>query len=150
MKKILIIVIILLLLGGGGGAAYFFLFMGDGTEEPAEPEELPPPPPPVFLEGMEGLTVPVIRNGQVVKFVMINVAVELTNQEYVPLAQAYIPKLQDQFLRSAHAYFAGMPIERPVNVRAVANRLKKIATETLGTKVVKDVFVEGIFEQKGS
>ncbi|MTI09625.1 hypothetical protein [Curvivirga aplysinae] len=150
MKKILIILIILLLLGGGGGAAYFFLFMGDDADTPPVPEELPPPPPPVFLDGMEGLTIPVIRNGQVVKFILINVAVELTEEQYVPLAQSYIPKLQDQFLRSTHAYFAGMPIEKPVNVRAIANRLKKIAKETLGTKVVKDVFVEGIFERKGS
>lgn len=148
MKKVILILIILLVLGGGGGGTYYYMFMMEPEE--IKPEDLPPPPPPVFLKGMEGLTVPVIRNGQVVKFILINVTIELEDEIYVDLAESYIPKLQDQFLRSAHEYFAGTPIEKPISIRAVTKRLKRIAVKTLGTKVVKDVFIEGVFERKGS
>ncbi len=146
MKKVIIIFIVLLLLGGGGAGGYYYMFM----MEPAEAPPPPPPPPPVFLSGLGGLTVPVIRNGQVVKFILLNVTIELEDQMYTDLATSYIPKIQDQFLRSTHAYFAGTPIEQPINVRAITKRLKRIAIKTLGTKVVKDVFVEGVFERKGS
>jgi len=145
MKKVIIIFIILLLLGGGGGGGYYYMFVMDPG-----PVEVPPPPPPVFMSGLTGLTVPVIRNGQVVKFILINVTIELESEEYRDLATSYIPKLQDQFLRSTHAYFAGTPIEQSINVRAITKRLTKIAKETLGTKVVKEIFIEGVFERKGS
>lgn len=123
MKKlILLLIVLLLLLGAIGGGAYYYFFKRP-TDETAT-EEVVSEPLPEFEE-IDSLSIPVIRNGSVKKFVLLKVAVELTDGDYRTRVQSYMPRLKDAYLRELHGYFATVPVDDPVNVRAVATRLMK-------------------------
>ena len=145
MKKIIIILVVLLLLGGGGGAAYYFLLM-----PPPEGEEVVEEAPlqnALETATLQALSIPVIRQGRVAKYVMIKISLELTpkmSEERILLAE---PRIRDSCLRELHAYFAGIPIDAPINIRTVKKRLLRAVHSVVGKSAVSDVFIQGIYEK---
>jgi len=144
MKKLILIVLVLLLLAGGGGGGYWWFFMR-GADEAAAP---PPPEPAVFVE-MEALTIPVIRGGAVAKYVLLQVALEVEDEEARQDVIDRMPRLKDAFLRDLHAYFASTPLDSPLNVRTVKTRLKRVAGRIVGPEIVREVLIQGAFEKTG-
>jgi flagellar FliL protein len=145
-KLIILLVLLILLLGGAGGGAYWWFFLREGANE-ALPEKAPPPPPPVFVE-MEALTVPVIRGGAVAKYVLLKVTLEVDGQAARADVMDRMPRLKDAFLRDLHAYFASVPLDSPLNVRTVKQRLQRVADKYAGRGVVEDILIQGAYEKK--
>ena len=144
MKKIIIILVILLLLGGGG--AYYYFVMLPAEDE--QIEEVAPLPEALETVSLSALSIPVIRQGGVAKYVMIKVELELmpdVSGEYIQLAE---PRLRDVFLRELHAYFASTPIEAPINIRSVKKRLMRAVRGVVGKDVISDVLIQGVYEKK--
>lgn len=148
MKKlVLLLVVLLVLLGAIGGGAYYYFFSLPEEENTEEEEVVEPLPE---FEEIDSLSIPVIRNGKVKKFVLLKVAVELTDGDYRSRVQSYMPRLKDAYLRELHGYFATVPVDDPVNVRAVTVRLMRASARVLGKGVVKDILVQGVYERKSS
>ncbi|MCR9219585.1 MAG: hypothetical protein NXI21_05100 [Alphaproteobacteria bacterium] len=146
MKKLLIFGLLGLLLLGGGGGAYWWFMLRDAGEEAAEAEP-PPQDPPVFLE-LDSLTIPVIRSGSIVKYVLLKITLEVEDQGARDEVVDRMPRLKDAFLRDLHDYFASIPLDSPVNVRTVKQRLQRVADRQAGPGVVKDVLIQGAFEKR--
>lgn len=146
MKKLLIFGLLGLLLLGGGGGAYWWFMMRDAGEEAAEAEP-PPQDPPVFLE-LDSLTIPVIRSGSIARYVLLKITLEVEDQGARDEVVDRMPRLKDAFLRDLHDYFASIPLDSPVNVRTVKQRLQRVADRQAGPGVVKDVLIQGAFEKK--
>lgn len=149
MKKLIILLLVLLLLlGGAGGGAYYYFFIKpeqDAATRQVEEEALPPPPE--FVE-LDSLSVPVIRNGRVVKFVLLKIAVELADGDYRDIVEENMPRVTDAFLRELHGYFATVPVDDPINVRAITVRLMRASRRVFGRGVITDILVQGVYERK--
>ena len=147
MKKLIIIILILLLLlGGGGGGAYYYLYVLNAPEEPVVQEEALPPPP--EFEEMDSISIPVIRSGRVMKFVLLKTALELGDSDDRDRVERYRPRLKDAYLRELHDYFSTVPVDQPINVRAVTKRLLRASHQVLGRGVVRDILIQGVYEKK--
>lgn len=144
MKKILILLVVLLLIGGGA-AYYFFVMQAPETEEV---EEAPPPAEAMETATLDALSIPVIRQGAVVKYVMVKIVLELhpdMSEEKIKLAE---PRIRDSCLRELHAYFASVPTDSPINIRSVKKRLLRAVRNVVGKNAVSDVFIQGVYEKK--
>ncbi len=149
MKKILLIVIpVLLLFGSAGGAAYYWFFLKDADPEMAEPEPPPPPPDPELVP-MDSLTIPVIRQGTIKKYILLKITLQLADQDGKDLALKVMPRIKDETYRALHAYFAAAPLDEPISIVAMKRRLRKVAEKNLGSENLVDVLIEGIYEKRG-
>lgn len=147
MKKLLLIVLpLLILLGAGGGAAYYMFFMKEETVE-AEPEP-PPPPPDPELVALEPITVPVIRQGSVRKFVLLKITLQLKDQEGKEMAIVAMPRIRDESIRALHSYFASVPLDAPLSIPSIRKRLRRVVTASIGSAPLIKVLIEGIFEKR--
>ncbi len=150
MKKLLLIIIpILLLLGSAGGAAYYWFVLKDATGE-AEVAEPPPPPPDPELVQLDSLTIPVIRNGSVQKYILLKITLQLMDQDGKELALRVMPRIKEETYISLHDYFSAAPLDQPISIVAIKRRLRKIAEKNIGSENLVDVLIEGIYEKRGS
>lgn len=147
MKKIVLIVIPLLLLLGGGGAAYFFLVLKP-AEETAEPEPPPPPTNPVLVE-IDAMTIPVIRQGSVRKYVLVKVTLQVVDRDARQLALTVMPRVKDQMYSALHKYFASIPLDAPISTQTIKRYIAKIARKNLGAENFNRVLIEGVYEKQG-
>lgn len=144
---ILIVLPLLLLLGGGGGAAYYFLMMKP-AEETAEPEPPPPPVDPVLVE-IDAMTIPVIRQGSVRKYVMVKVTFQVADQDARQLTLTVMPRIKDQMYSALHRYFASIPLDAPISTQTIKKFISKIAVKNLGAENFNRVLIEGVYEKQG-
>ena len=148
MKKLILIVLpLLLLLGGGGGAAYYFLVMKP-AEETAEPEPPPPPVDPVLVE-IDAMTIPVIRQGSVRKYVMVKVTFQVIDQDARQLTLTVMPRIKDQIYSALHRYFASIPLDAPISTQTIKKYISIIAEKNLGAENFNRVLIEGVYEKQG-
>ena len=148
MKKLILIVLpLLLLLGGGGGGAYYF-FVLKPAEENAEPEPPPPPPDPVLVE-IDAMTIPVIRQGSVRKYVLVKVTLQVTDQDARQLARTVMPRLKDQMYSALHKYLASLPLDAAISTQTIKKYISKIALKNLGEENFNRVLIEGVYEKQG-
>jgi flagellar FliL protein len=149
MKKLVIILILLLLLGGGlGGGAYWWFFMDGASLVLGDAEPEPEPEIPRIYVEMNALTIPVIRGGAVAKYILLQISLEVPDESAREEVIDRMPRLQDAFLRDLHAYFASIPLDSPLNVRTVKQRLQRIADRKVGAGIVDEVLIQGAFEKK--
>ncbi len=146
MKKILIIVILLLLVGGGGGGAYWWFVLKDagGEEVVEEEEEIDLGPPPIFVE-LPALTVPVIRNGNVARYIILKMSIEVPDSTSEQMVIARTPGLRNAYLRDLHGYFSTIPVTQRLNITPIKKRLAKISQGVLGKGIVKDILITNAF-----
>lgn len=148
MKKLILIVLpLLLLLAGGGGAAYYFLILKP-AEENAEPEPPPPPPDPVLVE-IDAMTIPVIRQGSVRKYVLVKITLQVADQDARQLTRTVMPRLKDEMYSAMHKYFASLPLDAPISTNTIKKYINKIALRNLGPERFKRVLIEGVYEKQG-
>lgn len=150
MKKLFLIIIpVLLLFGSAGGAAYYWFVLKDATEEIAEPEPPPPPPDPELVP-LDSLTIPVIRQGAVQKYILLKITLQVMDQDGKELAIQVMPRINEETFLSLHDYFAAAPLDQPISIVAIKRRLRKIAEKNIGSQNLVDVLIEGIYEKRGS
>ena len=148
MKKLLLFGIpLLLLLGVGGAGAYYFLYLEPGAET-AEPEPPPPPADPILL-AMDPMTIPVIRQGAVRKYVLVKLTLQVSDADARTLAAAVMPRIKDEAYTALHRYFASIPLDAPISTRAIKNRVSKIVLRNIGSEAFQRVLIEGVYEKQG-
>lgn len=157
MKLVIIVVVILGLIGGGVfGTAMFApallppaVLTMLGQEVPPEPEksDITPRPEDTVLIDLEPLQVPLFRNDDVDRFLIIHILVEVRPGEHADLVNKNILRIIDTFITYIHALNA-LDIEPGVNDRAfLKSRLLVKADEILGEGVVVDLLFVNIFER---
>lgn len=148
MKKLILIVLpLLLLLGGGGAGAYYFLVLKP-AEQNAEPEPPPPPPDPVLVE-IDAMTIPVIRQGSVRKYILVKVTLQVLDQDARQLTRTVMPRLKDQMYSAMHKYFASLPLDAPISTNTLKKYISKIARKNIGEENFNRVLIEGVYEKQG-
>ena len=144
MKKIIIIVIILLLLGGGAG--YYFFLMPKDIEK--KPEEIKIEKIEYQTFKLDILSVPIIRQGRVVKYVSIKITLEITPDISIDSLYTVRPRIRDSSLREMHDYFSTVSVDAPINIRTLKKRLLRAINMAIGKGVVANILIQGIYEKK--
>lgn len=145
MKKIIVILLLLIILGGAGGGAYWWFFMRgqDGMEEEVE-EEVDLGPPPIFVE-IPALTVPVIRGGNVMRYIVLKISLEAADASAEQTIIERTPGLRNAYLRDLHGYFSTIPVSERLNVTPVKKRLGRVTKTILGRGLVKEILITNAF-----
>ena len=117
----------------------------------AKVEEVVVMPPDPFFVVMEPLTMHVIRQGGVKKYVSLNITLELRDVESQALAENNKPKLRDVFIDALSQYYANLPsLDDGVRVKAIKSRLIEASASAIGKDRVVDVLIQSVFEQGGA
>ena len=147
MKKwISIALAAFLLVAGSGGAAWYFLFkeeFGETAEAMLAPLTAQEPE----IMEMKALSIPVIRNGELQKYILINVSLELDSADSRVFVYSRMAKLEDAFFRDLHGYFGSVADTSRVNVRLLTVRLKRQAIKVLGKDRLRRVHIIGAYER---
>lgn len=157
MKLVIILVVVLGLAGGGVfGTAKLApdllppaLLTMLGEPLPPEPEKpaVEPRPEETVLIDLEPLQIPMFRNDDVDRFLIIHILVEVRPGAHVDLVNKNLLRIIDTFITYVHALNA-LDIEPGVNDRAfLKSRLLVKAEEILGPGVVVDLLFVNIFER---
>src|SRR3546814_9341724 len=105
IKRLIVMVATVVLLGGGGAATWLFFSKPEPSgEEPAAVVD------PTFIN-IGALSIPVIRGGQVRKYVLLHLTLELVDRKAKALAEEAMPRLRDAFLQDLYGYFANQRSE---------------------------------------
>ena len=144
MKTAIILVVLLIVLGGGG---YFgWQQMGESSSPSAAGESggssFFANDDPRFVE-LDLLTAPFLRGGKFVKYVVLVIILEVSNDDEVEEVRAVMPRLRDAFVTELHT-IATMrnPEQKMLNIKRIKSRLLVSANEVMGDGVVRDVLVQ--------
>ncbi len=144
MKTAIILVVLLIVLGGGGYVGW--QQMGESSS-PSSAEgnggiSFFANDDPRFVE-LDLLTAPFLRGGKFVKYVVLVVNLEVSNDDEVEEVRAVMPRLRDAFVTELHT-IATMrnPEQKMLNIKRIKSRLLVSANEVMGEGVVHDVLVQ--------
>ena len=140
MKIVIILVVLLALVGGGGFAALTFApdvvpvpirkMLGVAVDESAEPEVKKPER--TTLIDIEPLTIPMFENGQVDRFLVMHVLLEVESGEKTAYVNAMLPRLIDMLITYTHA-LASLGVAPGISDRQfLKERLLAKIDETIG------------------
>ena len=161
MKKIIIIVaaVLVLLIASVFGLAMFaptvlpgFMqnLLGvapEAAEKPDKKVEERPPPGSTTLIDLEPLTVPIIKDGEIARFLIIHILVEARPGPGEAVIQAKIPYILDAYITYIHA-LAALDIKPGVADRQfLKERLLVKTKEIVGGDIVVDLLFRNIFER---
>ena len=94
------------------------------------------------------LSVPIIREGRVEKYVFLTVTLEMIDSDAKDVAELYVPRIKDAFFRSLFAYFGSLRPGTPgMNIRSVKARLMHAGKRAIGDNKIKAVLIQNAFEQ---
>lgn len=157
MKLVIIAVVLLALVGGGvygtallaPGMLPSAVLSALGQPVPPEPEKplVEPRPEETVLIDLEPLQIPMFRNDDVDRFLIIHILVEVRPGPHADLVNKKLLRIIDTFITYIHALNA-LDIEPGVNDRAfLKERLLVKADEILGEGVVVDLLFVNVFER---
>lgn len=148
MNRIVIIVVALLVIAGSGGAVWYFFRQADAPDLPeAQKEE--------SLEeaefvDIENLSIPVIREGRVDRYITISVSLEMRDKDAKELGDEAFPRLKDAVFRDLYSYFSMQQSgQSGINVAQVKSRLMWAAERAIGKGQVRQIIIQGAYERKG-
>ncbi len=100
MKRLIGILAAVLVIAASGGAVWFFFLqaetpVGEGEEAKQAAAEAQ-----VELLEFEAITVPIIHDRQLKKYVIVQLTLEMVNAEAKQNAERRMPKLQEAFFRT--------------------------------------------------
>jgi flagellar basal body-associated protein FliL len=154
VKIVIILVLVLALAGGGAFAAWKFLgvnlpFLPPSPSAAPVDENAPPKKPKVpttFVE-LEPLTLPMIREGKIETFLIIQIVLDVRIPDGPPLVQKGMPYLKDRMIRYLMA-LSQLDI-RPgiMDLPFVKSRLMPICDEVLGEGIVQDMLFQHYFQR---
>tara|TARA_E500000331_G_scaffold333088_1_gene356968 strand:+ start:105 stop:560 length:456 start_codon:yes stop_codon:yes gene_type:complete len=148
MNRIVIIIVALIVIAGGGGAVWYFFRQADapvleGAVEEKSLEEAE------FVD-IENLSISVIREGRVDRYITISVSLEMHNKDAKAHGDEAFPRLKDAVFRDLHSYFSMQQAgQTGINVAQVKSRLMWAAERAIGKGKVKQVIIQGAYERKG-
>ena len=151
MKLAIVALVVLLLLGGGGALVFFkrdeLFSKSDATEEKTDTVAGYLRVPVHFK--VNPLAVPVIRNNQIERYVLLQITLELADEDVKREAERLSAKLHDAFINSLYDYYSYVtPGTKAVNVPALRKRLMRESERTLGKGTVRSIAVKGALQRR--
>lgn len=149
MNKIVIIVIAVLVIAGCGGAVYYFLELAEAPEVPEAKQEEESLEEAEFVD-IENLSISVIREGRVDRYITISVSLEMRDKDAKALGDEAFPRIKDAVFHDLHSYFSMQPSDQTgINVNQVKSRLLWAVERAIGRGKVRQVIIQGAYERKG-
>jgi flagellar basal body-associated protein FliL len=144
MKVVVILVLALALFGGGGFVAW--KFFGEQIAEFAV-DMMKPSEKPTALFEVDPITVPLIEDHQVKRFLIVHVALEVTRGDGETVAKARLPYLRDAYIRYLLA-LASLDINPGIkDLEFLRGRLLEVSQRAVGPGYVKNVLFQHVFER---
>jgi flagellar protein FliL len=148
MKRVAIFFVLFLVLGGGGVAGWWFM-LGRATgerDEAAQHQEQGPQP--IFVD-LDPVTVPVIRDGQVIQHMTFVVVLQVGTEAERGLVTKSMRRLTDAYIKELHVLLARrFAWEDGDIVPLVRKRLMAASERVMGPEAVEEVLVKGIQSRK--
>jgi flagellar basal body-associated protein FliL len=148
MNKIVIIIVALLVIAGSGGAVWYFFRQADAPVVPDSADQERSLEEPEFVD-IENLSIPVIREGRVDRYITISVSLEMRDKDAKELGDEAFPRLKDAIFRDLYSYFSMQKGESGINVNQVKSRLLWASDRAIGKGKVRQVIIQGAYERKG-
>ena len=150
MNRIVIIIIAIFVIAGAGGAIWYFFMQADAPIEDQTGENKSPLEESEFVD-IENLSIPVIREGRVDRYILISVSLEMRDQDSKALGDEAFPRLKDAVFSQLYSYFSVQQSgQSGINVAQVKERLLWAAERAIGKGHVRQVIIQGAYERKGS
>ena len=150
MNRIVIIIIAIFVIAGAGGAIWYFFMQADAPIEDQAGESKSSLEESEFVD-IENLSIPVIREGRVDRYIMISVSLEMRDQDSKALGDEAFPRLKDAVFSQLYSYFSVQQSgQSGINVAQVKARLLWAAERAIGKGHVRQVIIQGAYERKGS
>ena len=150
MKRIVIIIIAIFVIAGAGGAIWYFFMQADAPIEDQTGENKSSFEESEFVD-IENLSIPVIREGRVDRYILISVSLEMRDQDSKALGDEAFPRLKDAVFSQLYSYFSVQQSgQSGINVAQVKARLLWAAERAIGKGHVRQVIIQGAYERKGS
>ena len=144
MKVVVILVLALVLFGGGGFAAW--KFFGDQIATMAA-DLFKPSEKPTALFDLDPITVPLIEDHQVKRFLIVHVALEVTKGDGENVVKLRVPYLRDAYIRYLLA-LASLDINPGIkDLEFLRGRLLEVSQRAVGPGIVKNVLFQHVFER---
>ncbi|MFC7050377.1 flagellar basal body-associated FliL family protein [Emcibacter nanhaiensis] len=146
-KKLLIIGLLAgIIVGGGIGAGAFFM-LGSSPEEHVEEEVVEHEPEPekvkeLFFVRMEKFTVPLMYKGRVLRYVVMDLNLQVDGNEEKLLVVQSLPIIRDALLRDVSEHTIGSP-DNPnvIDFEGFTDRVTRIGNEIMHEKLIKKTLV---------
>ena len=132
-----------------GGAVWYFFTQADAPIEGQEEEK-------ASLEALEfvdieNLSIPVIREGRVDRYITISVSLEMRDQDSKELGDEAFPRLKDAVFSQLYSYFSMQQSgQSGINIAQVKARLLWAAERAIGKGHVRQVIIQGRLRAKGA
>ena len=150
MNRIVIIIIAIFVIAGAGGAIWYFFMQADAPIEDQTGENKSSFEESEFVD-IENLSIPVIREGRVDRYILISVSLEMRDQDSKALGDEAFPRLKDAVFSQLYSYFSVQQSgQSGINVAQVKERLLWAAERAIGKGHVRQVIIQGAYERKGS
>ena len=150
MNRIVIIIIAIFVIAGAGGAIWYFFMQADAPIEDQTGESKSSLEESEFVD-IENLSIPVIREGRVDRYILISVSLEMRDQDSKALGDEAFPRLKDAVFSQLYSYFSVQQSgQSGINVAQVKARLLWAAERAIGKGHVRQVIIQGAYERKGS
>ena len=150
MNRIVIIIIAIFVIAGAGGAIWYFFMQADAPIEDQTGENKSSLEEAEFVD-IENLSIPVIREGRVDRYILISVSLEMRDQDSKALGDEAFPRLKDAVFSQLYSYFSVQQSgQSGINVAQVKARLLWAAERAIGKGHVRQVIIQGAYERKGS
>lgn len=156
MKIVIILVVVILLAGGG---VFGVSMVAPGLLPPAilamlgqkvpieEEEEVEQRPEVTALVDLEPLSIPIFRDGQVERFLVLHIFIEVEPGPNLDIINAQRLRIIDAYLKYVHALSA-LDITPGISDRAfLKQRLLAKTEEIVGEGVVVDLLFQNVFER---
>ncbi|MEC8204390.1 MAG: hypothetical protein VX075_13000, partial [Pseudomonadota bacterium] len=99
---------------------------------------------------IENLSIPVIREGRVDRYITISVSLEMRDQDSKELGDEAFPRLKDAVFSQLYSYFSMQQSgQSGINIAQVKARLLWAAERAIGKGHVRQVIIQGAYERKG-
>ena len=146
MKRLVIILVLVLLLAGGGAGAWWFM-----NQEPEEAEaepEIEPAPSSQFVK-IDPITLPMIRQNQVTRFVTFVITLEMPIADGALQVSLVKRQLMDALFTELHSLLAmQMVLKQGLDSPLVKQRIMKVSQRILGKDKVTAVLIQGVSQQR--
>ena len=150
MNRIVIIIIAIFVIAGAGGAIWYFFMQADAPIEDQTGENKSSLEEAEFVD-IENLSIPVIREGRVDRYILISVSLEMRDQDSKALGDEAFPRLKDGVFSQLYSYLSVQQSgQSGINVAQVKARLLWAAERAIGKGHVRQVIIQGAYERKGS
>ena len=145
MKLGIVVIVLLAVLAGAGAGGWWYMNQAAPNPELAAEVEAAPPK---FVK-VDPIVLPLIRQGEVTKFITVVVTLEMTLDDAAIRVRGVKRRLMDALFTELHALFSmRMVQDKGADTQIIKDRVKVVANRVLGEGSVRSVLIQGIAQQR--